>query len=80
VIDLRQVQHAGNEFGEQEIVVELLQQLPFRAHRVERLQQQRPQLLLGGIDGWSSRAYSLSKSRDKPASAASVSLRVARSG
>jgi hypothetical protein len=51
VIDLRQVQHAGNEFGEQEIVVELLQQLPFRAHRVERLQQQRPQLLLGGIDG-----------------------------
>ena len=35
-----------DEPAEQQVVVELLHQLPLRAHRVERLQQQRPQQLL----------------------------------
>ena len=36
-----------HEPAEQEIVVELLDQQPFRAHRVKRRQQQRPQQPLG---------------------------------
>ena len=39
----RIVRREPDEPAEQQIVVELLHQLPFRAHRVERLQQQRPQ-------------------------------------
>jgi hypothetical protein len=39
----RIVRRQPHEPTEQQIVVELLHQLPFRAHRVERLQQQRSQ-------------------------------------
>ena len=39
----RIVGRQSDEPAEQQIVVELLHQLPFRAHRVKRLQQQRPQ-------------------------------------
>ena len=39
----RIVRRQSDEPAEQQIIVELLHQLPFRAHRVERLQQQRPQ-------------------------------------
>ena len=39
----RIVHRQPDEPAEQQIVVELLHQLPFRAHRVEGLQQQRPQ-------------------------------------
>ena len=42
-IPYRIVDRQSDEPAEQQIVVELLHQLPLRAHRVEGLQQQRPQ-------------------------------------
>src|ERR1700752_1556163 len=39
----RLVRQKPDEPAEQQVVVELLHQLPFRAHSIERLQQQRPQ-------------------------------------
>src|SRR6201988_4418289 len=39
----RLVRRKPDEPAEEQIEVELLHQLPFRAHRIERLQQQRPQ-------------------------------------
>jgi hypothetical protein len=42
----RIVDAEANEPAEQQIVIELLHQLPLGTHRIERLQQQRPQQLL----------------------------------
>ena len=43
----RRVHRQADEPAEQQVVIQLLHQLALRAHRVERLQQQRPQQLLG---------------------------------
>jgi hypothetical protein len=45
--------------AEQHIVGQLLHQLPLRAHRVERLQEQRPQQLLRGDRGSTRRGIEL---------------------
>ncbi len=50
------IRREPDEPTEQQIVVELFHQLPFRAHRVERLQQQRPQQPL-----WRDRRPSVSR-------------------
>ena len=42
----RRVDRQANEPAEQQVVVELLHQLALRAHRIEGLEQQRPQQLL----------------------------------
>ena len=43
----RVVHAQADKPAEQQVIVKLLDQLPLRAHRVERLQQQRPQNILG---------------------------------
>ena len=41
----------SNEPAEQQVVIELLHQHPFAAHRVQQLQQKRTQQLLWGYRG-----------------------------
>ena len=43
----RRIHRQADKPAEQQVVIQLLHQLPFRADRVERLQQQRPQQLFG---------------------------------
>jgi hypothetical protein len=43
----RRIHRQADEPAEQQVVIELLHQLAFRAHRVESLEQQGPQQLLG---------------------------------
>jgi hypothetical protein len=74
------VQRQRDKPAEQQIVVELLHQLQFRAHRIERLQQQCAKQSLRGIDGRPSLAYSFSNSGDSAASASSTICRIGRNG
>ena len=77
----RIVRRQPDEPAEQQIVVELLHQLPFRAHRVERLQQQRAQQPLRRDRRPSvARIQACSNARDSSPSAASTSSRIARKG
>jgi hypothetical protein len=43
----RRIHRQADKPAEQQVVIQLLNQLPFRADRVERLRQQRPQQLFG---------------------------------
>ena len=76
----RIVRRQPDEPAEQQVVVELLHQLPFRAHRVERLQQQRSQQPLRRDRRPAfARIQLVERPRQVP-SAASTSSRIARSG
>ena len=74
----RRVHRQADEPAEQQVVVQLLHELALRAHRIESLQQQRPQQLLGRdrrpavvgielVEGWRQDAQRLVHQRlDRP--------------
>ena len=69
-----------DESAEQEVVVQLLHQLPLGADRVERLQQERPQELLRRDRGSPVQRVELLELTESAANAASATGRIARSG
>jgi hypothetical protein len=80
VVPDRIVDAEPHEPAEQEVEVEPLHQLTFQADRVEGLQQQRAQQLLGR-DRWAAlRRMSLAKVGDNSPSASFTIARIARRG
>lgn len=71
---------ATDEPAEQQIVVELLGPLPFRAYHVDRRRQQRSQQPLRRNRRLAMAGVSLAKLRDRFFTAASARSRIARSG
>jgi hypothetical protein len=68
------------EPAEQQVVIELLHQLALRAHRVEGLEQQRPQQLLRRNEGRPILEYSPSKAGDMTSSASSTMALIGHTG
>ena len=80
MIARRVVDADANESAKHQVELQPLHQLPLRAHRIESLQQHRPQQLPRRIDGRPVRAYSAENSPVSAANASFTISRIARNG